>query len=133
MDLIIFKDNRDFCMFLERSLNDHFKVLTASNGREALDVLAANSVNIVISDIMMPEMNGMELCNRIKTDVSFSHIPIILLTAKSTEDNIIAGLRDGADDYITKPFNLSILKLRIRKILEWTAGSHRAFCQNVDL
>ena len=88
-------------MFLERSLNDHFKVLTASNGREALDVLAANSVNIVISDIMMPEMNGMELCNRIKTDVSFSHIPIILLTAKSTEDNIIAGLRDCADDYIT--------------------------------
>ena len=133
MDLIIFKDNLDFCMFLERSLNDHFKVLTASNGREALDVLAANSVNIVISDIMMPEMNGMELCNRIKTDVSFSHIPIILLTAKSTEDNIIAGLRDGADDYITKPFNLSILKLRIKKILEWTEGSHLAFCKTVDI
>ena len=131
--LLIVEDNRDFCMFLERSLNDHFKVLTASNGREALDVLAANSVNIVISDIMMPEMNGMELCNRIKTDVSFSHIPIILLTAKSTEDNIIAGLKDGADDYITKPFNLSILKLRIKKILEWTEGSHLAFCKTVDI
>ena len=131
--ILIVEDNHDFCMFLERCLNDQYHVLTAANGKDALEVLAVSHVNIVISDIMMPEMNGLELCNRIKTDISFSHIPVILLTAKSTEDNIITGLKDGADDYITKPFNLSILKLRIQKILEWTANSHRAFSDKPEI
>ena len=131
--ILIVEDNHDFCMFLERCLNDQYHVLTAANGKDALEVLAVSHVNIVISDIMMPEMNGLELCNRIKTDISFSHIPVILLTAKSTEDNIITGLKDGADDYITKPFNLSILKLRIQKILEWTANSHRAFSEKPEI
>ena len=75
----------------------------------------------------MPEMDGLELCHHIKNDINLSHIPVILLTAKSTEDNIITGLRDGADDYITKPFNLNILKLRIEKIIKWTDNNHREF------
>ena len=76
---------------------------------------------------MMPEMDGLELCHHIKNDINLSHIPVILLTAKSTEDNIITGLRDGADDYITKPFNLNILKLRIEKMIKWTDNNHREF------
>jgi AraC-like DNA-binding protein len=75
----------------------------------------------------MPEMDGLELCHHIKNDINLSHIPVILLTAKSTEDNIITGLRDGADDYITKPFNLYILKLRIEKMIKWTDNNHREF------
>ena len=72
-------------------------------------------------------MDGLELCHHIKNDINLSHIPVILLTAKSTEDNIITGLRDGADDYITKPFNLNILKLRIEKMIKWTDNNHREF------
>lgn len=131
--ILIVEDNQDFRQFIERCLNDEYRVLTAANGVEALHMLDENDVNIVISDIMMPEMNGLELCNRIKTDVNYSHIPVILLTAKSTEDNIITGLKDGADDYITKPFNLSILKLRIKKILEWTADNHRNFTRTKEI
>lgn len=120
-------------MFLERCLNDQYRTLMASNGIEALKVLDEEEVDIVISDIMMPEMNGLELCNRIKTDVAYSHIPVILLTAKSTEANIITGLKDGADDYITKPFNLNILRLRVKKIIEWTQNCHRNFAKGIEI
>lgn len=131
--ILIVEDNQDFRAFLERCLNDQYHVLTAGNGIEALKVLDSNDVSIVISDIMMPEMNGLELCNRIKTDINYSHIPVIMLTAKSTEDNIITGLKDGADDYITKPFNLNILMLRIQKILEWKADNHRSFAKGIEI
>jgi len=131
--ILVVEDNRDMRTFLERSLGEHYHVLTANNGKEALARLAQDNVNIVVSDIMMPEMNGLELCNRIKTDVEFSHIPVILLTAKSTEENIIEGLKVDADDYITKPFNLNILQLRIHKILDWTANNHRAFGKTIDI
>ena len=131
--ILVVEDNLDFRMFLERCLNEQYRVLLAANGVEALGILKRHDVDIVISDVMMPEMNGLELCNRIKTDVCFSHIPVILLTAKSTEANIISGLKDGADDYITKPFNLSILRLRIQKILDWTRNNHRRFTGTMDI
>lgn len=132
-NILIVEDNTDFRQFLERCLNDQYDVLTAGNGVEALQQLEKHQTDIVITDVMMPEMNGMELCNKIKTDLRYSHIPVIMLTAKSTDDNIIAGLKDGADEYITKPFNLSILKLRIQKILEWTEANHRNFGKSVDI
>lgn len=125
--VLVVEDNHDFCQFLERCLTDQYNVFTASNGVEALQILSENDIHIVISDIMMPEMDGLELCHHIKNDINLSHIPVILLTAKSTEDNIITGLRDGADDYITKPFNLNILKLRIEKMIKWTDNNHREF------
>lgn len=131
--ILIVEDNLDFRLFLERCLNDRYHVLVASNGAEAIKVLDKHSVNIVISDIMMPQMNGLELCHRIKNNVAYSHIPVILLTAKSTEDNIISGLKDGADEYITKPFNLNILKLRIQKILEWTRNNHQNFSKTMEI
>ena len=131
--ILIVEDNTDFRQFLERCLNDQYDILTAGNGIEALQQLEQNQIDIVITDVMMPEMNGMELCNKIKTNLNYSHIPVIMLTAKSTDENIIAGLKDGADEYITKPFNLSILKLRIRKILEWTEANHRNFGKTIDI
>ncbi|MCQ2247194.1 MAG: response regulator [Bacteroidaceae bacterium] len=115
--LLIVEDNADSRGFLERSLNDIYNVLTAEDGKDAISVLRQNDVNIVVSDIMMPRMNGLELCNFIKKDIQFSHIPVVLLSAKSTEENIITGLRDGPDDYITKPYSLNILKLKIERIL----------------
>lgn len=131
--ILVVEDNFDSRHFLERSLNDDYEILTASNGKEALDIMKDHDVNLVISDVMMPVMNGLELCNRIKTDVNYSHIPVILLTAKSTEDNIMAGLRDGADEYITKPYNLNILKLRIKKILEWTDEVHQRIANGIEI
>ena len=72
-------------------------------------------------------MDGMELCRKIKTDIRYSHIPVILLTARTADEHELSGLKEGADDYITKPFNLEILLLRIQKILKWTKNNHEKF------
>lgn len=72
-------------------------------------------------------MDGLELCHAVKTDIRFSHIPVILLTARTAEEHVLDGLREGADDYITKPFNLDILLLRIQKLLKWTQSNHEKF------
>lgn len=118
--ILVVDDNMDARLFLQRSLDDEYQVLVAANGKEALHILGRNDkVSMVISDIMMPMMDGIQLFRNIKDNINYSHIPVILLTAKSSEENIIAGLEEGADDYITKPFSLSVLRLRIRKILEW--------------
>lgn len=123
--ILIVEDSTDLRSFLERCLSGPFETQTAGNGKEALKVLEAQDSDLVISDIMMPEMDGLELCRSIKNNIAFSHIPVILLTAKTTEKDIVEGLECGADEYIAKPFNIEILQLRIRKILEWTDRNHR--------
>jgi YesN/AraC family two-component response regulator len=92
-------------------------VLTANNGKEGLDLAIKNIPNIIISDLMMPIMNGIEMCKIIKTDVNISHIPVIILTAKSGIENEKEGLETGADEYLLKPFDIEILKLRLNNIL----------------
>jgi signal transduction histidine kinase/ligand-binding sensor domain-containing protein/DNA-binding response OmpR family regulator len=131
--LLFVDDNRDFCEFMADSLANDYTVLLANNGQEALEQLRKNDVNIVVSDVMMPVMSGTELCNRIKTNIEWSHIPVILLTARTAEEYQIEGLELGADDYLTKPFNFNVLKLRIRKFLEWTEKSHLSFSQKMDI
>ncbi|HAN00199.1 MAG TPA: hybrid sensor histidine kinase/response regulator [Marinilabiliales bacterium] len=131
--LLFVDDNKEFCEFMADSLSDEYTLLIAYNGQEALELLHDNDVNIVISDVMMPIMNGTELCNRIKTDIHLSHIPVILLTARTAEEYKIEGLELGADDYITKPFNFNLLKLRIRKFLEWREKCHLSFSQKMDV
>ncbi|MCK9205988.1 MAG: response regulator, partial [Salinivirgaceae bacterium] len=131
--LLFVDDNKEFCEFMADSLSDEYTLLIAYNGQEALELLHDNDVNIVISDVMMPIMNGAELCNRIKTDIHLSHIPVILLTARTAEEYKIEGLELGADDYITKPFNFNLLKLRIRKFLEWREKCHLSFSQKMDV
>ncbi|NDV58247.1 two-component regulator propeller domain-containing protein [Bacteroides sp. 519] len=125
--ILIVEDNDDFRMFLINCLKDYYIVFEASNGKKALEILSEQSVQIVISDIMMPVMDGMELCREIKTDIRYSHIPVILLTARTASEHVVNALKEGADDYITKPFNLDILLLRIQKILAWTENNHRKF------
>lgn len=103
--------------FLYTILNSEYQVHRASNGVEALERLTRLQPDIVISDVMMPEMDGIEFTRRLKEDINTSHIPVILLTAKSSLENQMQGLETGADDYITKPFSATYLKARIENIL----------------
>lgn len=127
ISVLVVEDNDDFRRFLVGCLKEHYQVFEASNGKEALEILSQQSVQMVISDVMMPVMDGLELCHAVKTDIRFSHIPVILLTARTAEEHVLGGLREGADDYITKPFNLDILLLRIQKLLQWTQSNHEKF------
>lgn len=130
--ILIVEDNDDFRNFLSDCLPKQYKTICANNGQNALDLLATSDVQIIISDVMMPIMDGLELCHRIKTDIRYSHIPIILLTARTAENHVIEGLKEGADDYITKPFNIEILQMRIKKLLEWSNNSHEKF-RTIDI
>jgi len=131
--LLFVDDNNDFCEFMTDNLSDEYFVITANNGQEAMEQLDKFDVTIVVSDVMMPVMSGTELCKQIKTNIYWSHIPVILLTARTAEEYVIEGLEVGADDYISKPFNFNLLKLRIRKFLEWTEKCHIAFSQKMDV
>lgn len=127
--ILIVEDTDDFRMFLHSCLIDHYEVLEASNGKEALEIINTHTddISLILSDIMMPEMNGMELCNRVKNDINLSHIPFIMLTARTSEEQVLSGFKEGADDYITKPFNLDILLLRIQRLLKWTSSAGDRF------
>ncbi len=132
--ILVVDDNLDARLFLQRSLGEDYNVILASNGKEALQQLNdSDHVDLVISDVMMPVMDGIELFKRIKSDIKYSHIPVIMLTAKSNEEDIIEGLKEGAADYITKPFSLSVLQLRIKKILEWTKHVHDEVATGIEI
>jgi len=127
--LLIVEDNDDFRSFLQSCLAEHYRTLTAANGEEALRLLAEHDVQLIVSDVMMPVMDGMELCRRVKNDLRISHIPFIMLTARATDEAQADGLHEGADDYITKPFNLDILLLRIGRLLRWAEDARKRFQQ----
>ena len=115
--VLLADDNQEVLQYLEQQLSLDYIVVKAFNGKEALAMIEESYPHIVISDVMMPEMNGLELCKRIKENQNYCHIPVILLTAKSMISQIEEGLDAGADDYIVKPFQISLLKARIRNIL----------------
>lgn len=115
--ILLADDNQEVLQYLEQQLRNDYIIMKAINGKDALAQIEQHYPNIVISDIMMPEMNGLELCRRIKENQNYCHIPVILLTAKSMVSQIEEGLEAGADDYIVKPFHVSLLKARIRNIL----------------
>lgn len=131
--ILLVDDNKDFCSFMSEYLSNEYIIHTAYNGSEALKILEKNDIDIVVSDIMMPVMNGTELCHRIKTDVQWSHIPVILLTARMAEECKTEGFEQGADDYIVKPFDFNLLKLRIRKFIEWAEKCHQKFSQKMEV
>lgn len=115
--ILLVDDNEEIIEFLTIDLGEKYSILKAYNGREALDVLAAETVHLIISDVMMPVMDGFELCKLIKTDLQNSHIPVILLTAKNTLPSKIEGLELGADAYIDKPFSPEHLQVQIANLL----------------
>ena len=116
--VLVVDDSSDFLYFMKDSLSLYFTVKSASNGQEALKMLVDLKPDLIVSDLMMPVMDGIELCRRVKADKRTADIPFILLTAKQSVENKVEGLTIGADDYVTKPFNMEVLILRIRKLIE---------------
>ena len=116
--LLIVEDDLDIQRYLQQELKYNFHVLVANDGLEALDILVKNDVSMVVSDVMMPRMNGFDLCRKIKSDIVFSHIPVMLLTALADEKQQLYGIAGGADAYIQKPFNIEVVRLQIIKLLE---------------
>ena len=115
--ILVVEDNKELRTFLKNSLSGDYTVITASNGEEGLQSAIDNLPDLIISDVMMPVMDGLEMVKHIKENNSICHIPIIILSAKASLDDRIAGLEQGIDDYITKPFSATYLKTRIVTLL----------------
>lgn len=132
MKIVVVDDNADFRTMLVDALIGEYDVVVAKNGEEALEVIIKELPDLIITDVMMPVMDGNELCKRVKNDVRISHIPLIMLTAKSAEEHKIEGLSNGADDYITKPFNLQILQLKVAKLIERGKRNQDTFKRQIE-
>ncbi|MDD2256676.1 MAG: ATP-binding protein [Bacteroidales bacterium] len=131
--ILVVEDNVEFCQFLSQELSEYYDIITASNGIEGLEKLRTLQPDLVITDVMMPIMTGTELCHRIKTDVQISHIPVMMLTAKSSSEDQFEGFKVQADAYMTKPFKLDLLLLRIRNLIEQQARRKTMFKQQIDI
>ena len=116
--ILVAEDNFDLRNYLLEELRDEYNVLVVNNGKEGMKVALDDMPDLVISDIMMPELNGFEFCKAIKTNIITNHIPVILLTAKTENDQRIEGFSCGADAYITKPFDIDTLKAQVKQIIE---------------
>ncbi len=116
--LLVVEDNEELLQLMVRLLQRDYNVLTAENGREAIVIVENEDVDLIVSDIMMPEMDGIELCRYVKGKIEISHIPVILLTAKNKEEDRAEAYEVGADAFISKPFNLAVLHARIRNLLK---------------
>ncbi|MGJ1386436.1 hybrid sensor histidine kinase/response regulator transcription factor [Sphingobacterium spiritivorum] len=136
--MLLVDDNEDILAYLKSLLEDSFTIETATDGRTALGLLENNLYDIVLSDVMMPQLDGLHLCKRIKQNINTSHIPVILLTAKSETSQQLKGLEMGADDYVTKPFSPQLLKAKLlnilrsrRRLKEFYAASKEIIPENI--
>ena len=116
--VLVVEDNPEMLMLMQQLLKSYYRVYIAHNGAEALKIVHDKEIDLIVSDVMMPEMDGYELTRTIKGDANYNHLPIILLTAKTQEEDEEEGLEAGADEFLTKPFRLKDLKLRIDNIIE---------------
>jgi len=131
--VLLVEDNDDFRFYLKDNLKNNYHVIEAVNGKEGWQKALALHPDIMVSDISMPEMNGKELCRKIKNDSRTSHIPIILLTALIGEEEELKGLEIGANDYMTKPFNFEILISKIRNLLSLQATFKKTYTRQLDV
>lgn len=131
--VILVEDNEDFRFYLKDNLSQTYNVTEAKSGEEAWKMILTSFPDLIVSDVMMPGMNGLELCQKVKSDKRVSHIPVILLTARTTEEQRLEGLESGADDYISKPFNFEILESRIRHLIQQRKKLHKALSQNESI
>jgi YesN/AraC family two-component response regulator len=121
------EDNNDLLNYLVISLGKAFEIVTAMNGKDGWNKIQKQTPDIIVSDIMMPIMDGVELCKKVKEDIKTSHIPIILLTARAGIQNRLDGLEHGADIYIEKPFNSKVLEIHIANLLKLKKSWQRRF------
>lgn len=128
--ILVIEDDAEMIRFICRQLNESYNVIAASNGLEALDILDKNTIDVIVSDVMMPKMDGFELCAKLKSDISYSHIPFILLTAKANLQSKIEGIELGADDYIEKPFSTEYLLARIANLLTAQEKRYKTFASS---
>jgi signal transduction histidine kinase/ligand-binding sensor domain-containing protein/DNA-binding response OmpR family regulator len=131
--VLLVEDNDDFRFYLKDNLKDMFFLIEASNGREGWQKALSQHPDIIVSDISMPEMTGIELCKKLKSDKRTSHIPLVLLTALTGEAEQVKGLEIGANDYMTKPFNFEILISKIKNILTLRDTYKRTYKKQMDV
>ena len=130
--ILVVEDNEDLRLVLQTELEDDYEVLLAKDGREGLELAVLHVPDLVITDVVMPVMFGLDLCKELKTNEVTNHIPVVMLTARSKEDEQIEGLEHGANDYISKPFSVPILKMRVRNLLESRRNYRNRILQQVD-
>lgn len=118
INILVVDDEIAICEYVKQILPSSYHIIFASNGKEALSIINQQDFDVVISDVMMPEMDGIALCEKIKKNIETSHIPVILLTAKSSIESKLEGLKIGADSYISKPFHPQHLQIRVEKLIE---------------
>ncbi|MDN3669515.1 two-component regulator propeller domain-containing protein [Echinicola jeungdonensis] len=116
--ILVVDDNADIRAYIEINFNSDYRVILATNGNEGLEKAIDRIPDLVISDIMMPDLNGLQLCSKLKSDERTSHIPVILLTARQSDDSKMEGYETGADAYVTKPFNTTVLRAQVNNLLE---------------
>lgn len=131
--LLLVEDNIDLLQYLSSSLGETYNIYQATDGQQALDIMKAADIDLIVSDVMMEGMDGMTLCKEVKSHIETSHIPLILLTAKSLEQDELAGLQMGANDYVTKPFSMEILRLRIKSQLERVGKAQQTFKEKAEV
>lgn len=125
--IMVVDDNPEILDFLSKILSEEYFVISASSGEEAIQILEKNNIDLIISDVMMEEMDGFELCEKIKNNINISHVPVILLTAKTDTESKIKGLEAGADAYIEKPFSPFHLKAQLLNLLKKREGLQKTY------
>ncbi|MDR2119117.1 MAG: response regulator [Tannerellaceae bacterium] len=131
--LLIVEDNGELRSLLASRLQERYAILQAGDGEEGLDIAFREIPDMILSDVMMPRLDGIEMSRKIKGDIRTSHIPIILLTAKTGDESKLQGLTAGADDYISKPFNQEILQIKIRNLIEMRKRSQALFHEQIRI
>ncbi|WP_199119451.1 hybrid sensor histidine kinase/response regulator transcription factor [Pedobacter sp. ASV28] len=131
--LLIIEDNLELRNFIRESFQQQYRILQATHGVEGLDIALKHMPDLIISDVMMPEMDGLELCRRVKSDERINHIPVVLLTARAAYIHQINGLEKGADAYITKPFSIQVLALNVKNILATKEANRQKFVREILL
>lgn len=131
--ILVVEDNQEMRKFIKSILCDSYNVVEATDGKNALSILKKHQVDLILSDLMMPEMNGLELAAAVKKDINISHIPIIILTAKNSRDSQLESFRNGVDDYITKPFDEVVLLAKIQTLIDNRKKYQQRFINNMDV
>lgn len=131
--ILVVEDNDEFRRFMVEHLGEYYRVLEAPDGEVGESIVISSSPDLIVTDIMMPKVDGLELCRRIKTNIHVSHIPVILLTARISDETKTSGYEAGADSYISKPFSFDMLLTRIRKLIEQQTYRKEIFHRTIEV